>query len=99
MSSPRVDRQLLAYLIVAVIVAAFAVPALNARHNSRVRKNSRQKERERQQRANRGDPHLVKRLESLPRRGRFNQDWSGFAYPPYRLTWSAHSDEGILSSR
>lgn len=51
------DRELLAYLIIAAMVFAFAALALHARHNSRVRKNSRQKERERQQRESRkGDP-------------------------------------------
>ncbi|MEO9624184.1 MAG: hypothetical protein ABJF09_05740 [Qipengyuania citrea] len=51
------DRELLAYLIIAAMVFAFAALALHARYNSRVRKNSRQKERERQQRESRkGDP-------------------------------------------
>lgn len=45
------DRELLAYLIIAAMVVAFAAVALHTRHNSRERKSSRQKERERQQRA------------------------------------------------
>ena len=47
------DRELLAYLILGLMVLAFVALGLHARHNSRDRKAARQRERERERRANR----------------------------------------------
>jgi uncharacterized membrane protein len=47
------DREFLAYCIIAATVVAFTVLAFYARHNSRHYKAVRQKEQERQRRLNR----------------------------------------------